>query len=423
MDRADAATRTPERPHVVIVGAGFAGLEAAKKLGRAAVEVTLLDRRNHHLFQPLLYQVATAGLSAPDVAAPIRTVFRRRPNVTVLLAEVRAVEVERRRLQLDGDVLGYDRLLIATGAENAYFGHDAWARWAPGLKTIEDAFEVRRRVLLAFERAERAHDEEARTRNLTFVVVGGGPTGVELAGALREIAQRTLARDFRHFDPARARVLLLDAGPRVLPTFPEECSRDAERLLRRLGVEVRTDSMVRDIDAFGVTIDGERLPAGTVLWAAGVRGSPLAATLGAPLDRGGRVLVEPDLSVPGHPEILVAGDLAAVRDGDGWVPGVAPAAMQMGRAAADNILRSLRGRPTVAFRYHDKGLLATIGRSAAVARIGRHRFSGLLAWLLWVFIHILYLIGYRNRAVVLFDWAIAYFTYRRAARVILEDCR
>jgi NADH dehydrogenase len=421
--RAAAARDGVAWPHVVIVGGGFAGLEAAKALRRAPVRITLLDRRNHHLFQPLLYQVATAGLAAPDVASPIRTVLRRQRNATVLLAEVRAIDAECRRVVLDGGEIAYDALLVAAGAENAYFGHDEWERHAPGLKSIDDAFEIRRRVLLAFERAERTADAAAQRRDLTFVVVGAGPTGVELAGALREIAQRTLARDFRNFDPRQARIVLLDAGPRVLATFPEQCSRDAEAILRRCGVELRLGAPVRAIDGGGVTTDGERIEAATVLWAAGVRASPLAATLGAPLDRGGRVLVEPDLSVPERPEILVAGDLAAVRAGEGWVPGVAPAALQMGRTAAANLLRRLRGEPTVPFRYRDKGLLATIGRSAAVAALGRLRFSGFPAWLLWVFVHILYLIGFRNRAVVLFDWAIAYLTYGRSARVILENRR
>jgi NADH dehydrogenase len=404
--------------HVVIVGAGFAGLRAARVLGRAPVRVTVLDRKNHHLFQPLLYQVATAALSPGDIAAPIRHVLRRQRNTEVLLADVRAIRPEERTVVLDRGALRYDRLLLATGAAHSYFGRPEWARVAPGLKTIEDALEIRRRLLGAFEMAEREGDAARREPWLTFVVVGAGPTGVELAGALAEIARRTLARDFRRFSPASARVLLLEAAPRVLPAFPPELSEKARRQLERLGVEVRTGAPVTAIDGEGVVASGERIPSRTVLWGAGVAASPLARSLGVPLDRAGRVLVAPDLSVPGRPEILVAGDLAAVVQDGAPVPGVAPAALQMGEAAAENVLRDLRGEPRRPFRYRDKGLLATIGRASAVARIGRFRFGGVLAWLLWLFVHILFLVGFRNRVAVVLEWAWAYATFGRPVRLI-----
>jgi len=410
-----------DRPHVVIVGGGFGGLYAAQALRRAPVRVTLVDRRNHHLFQPLLYQVATAALAAPAIAAPIRHVLRRQQNLTVLLGEVTAIDPERRVLVLDREDLGYDYLIVATGATHTYFGRDEWAEHAPGLKSIEDAFEIRRRVLLAFEHAERETDVGKRRAHLTFVIVGAGPTGVELAGALREIAQRTLTRDFRNFDPRETRVVLLDAADRVLPPFPPELSAKAARLLVERGVEIRTGAKVTGIDAEGVEIEGQgRIPARTVLWAAGVKASPLGRSLGAPLDRQGRVIVADDLSVPGRPEIFVVGDLAAVRFGDGWVPGMAPGAIQEGRHAAENIARELSGRPRLPFRYKDRGMLATIGRSAAVAAAGRLRMAGFFAWVLWLFVHVLWLIGFRNRFVVMLDWTWAYVTFQRSARVILE---
>ncbi len=408
-----------ERPHVVILGGGFGGLYAARALAGAPVRVTLVDRRNHHLFQPLLYQVATAALAAPDVAAPIRRILRRQENATVLLAEAGAVDTVERRVVLDEADLAYDYLVVATGMEHSYFGNDAWAEHAPGLKTIEDAFEVRRRVFLAFEHAEREPDAERRTPWLTFAVIGAGPTGVELAGALREIATRTLTRDFRNFDPAETRVVLVDLADRVLPTFPERLSERAAEMLRERGIELRLGSRVTGIDERGVTLGDVLLPARTVLWAAGVKPSPLAAGLDAPLTPDGRVEVAPDLSVPGHPEIFVVGDLAAVRDGSGWVPGMAPGAIQEGRAAAANVLRSVRGEERRAFGYRDRGVLATIGRSAAVARIGRFHLSGFLAWVLWLFIHVFWLIGFRDRLVVMFEWAWAYLTYQRSARVIV----
>jgi NADH:ubiquinone reductase (H+-translocating) len=418
MRGAEGEART--RPVVVVIGGGFAGLHAARTLRRAPVQVIVLDRRNHHLFQPLLYQVATAALNPADIAAPIRTVLRHQRNAEVLLANVRAVEPAARRVVVDGGSVAYDYLVLATGAAHSYFGNDAWAPLAPGLKTIEDALEIRRRLLTAFEMAEREEDPERRREWLTFVVVGAGATGAELAGALADIARTTLARDFRHFSPASARVVLLEGAPRVLPPFPPDLSEKARRQLAAMGVEVRTGAMVTDIDDRGVVASGERIAARTVLWGAGVAASPLGRSLGAPVDRAGRVRVEPDLSVPGHREIFVAGDLAAVQQEDGTpVPGVAPAAMQMGRAAAENILRDLAGEPRRPFRYRDKGSLAALGRRAAVAELGRLHFGGRVAWLLWLFVHIAYLIGFRNRAAVLLQWFWAYVTRgSRGARLI-----
>ncbi|HET9595289.1 MAG TPA: NAD(P)/FAD-dependent oxidoreductase [Anaeromyxobacteraceae bacterium] len=407
------------RPVVAIVGAGFAGLHAARALRRAPVQIVLLDRRNHHLFQPLLYQVATAALNPADIAAPIRAVLRRQHNCEVLLADVQEVDVAHRRLVADGFDLAYDWLVVATGAGHSYFGHPEWAPLAPGLKTIEDALDIRRRLLGAFEMAEREPDPERRRAWLTFVVVGAGPTGVELAGAIGDIARTTLARDFRHFSPASARVILLEGTPRVLPPYPPDLSDAARRQLEAMGVEVRTGAMVTAIDGDGVTAGGERIDARTVLWGAGVAASPLGRSLGAPLDRSGRVRVEPDLSVPGHPEVLVAGDLAAATHDGKPVPGVAPAAMQMGRHAADDIRRDLAGEPRRPFRYHDKGSLASLGRAAAVAQLGKWHVSGRPAWLLWVFVHVLYLVGFRNRVAVMLQWFWAYVTRgSRGARLI-----
>jgi NADH dehydrogenase len=408
------------RPRVVIVGGGVGGLYAALGLKHAPVDVTLVDRRNHHLFQPLLYQVATAALSAPDVAAPIRGVLSRQKNTTVLLAEATAVRADERVLELADGRLPYDFLVLATGSTHSYFGHDDWAPFAPGLKDVEDAFEIRTRILLAFERAERTDDPVERRRWLTFAIVGAGPTGVELAGAIQEIAQRTLARDFRRFDPRDARVVLIDAGPRVLPTFHPKNSSDAAARLRRLGIEIVLDTRVTGVDARGVAMGEKRIDAGTVLWAAGVRISPLGQSLGAPLDKLGRVLVERDLSVPGHPEIFVVGDLAAVPWGDGFLPGVAQPAIQAGKATARNIARRAAGLPTEPFRYKDLGMLATIGRSSAVADIAGRRFAGFPAWLIWVFIHIAWLIGFRNRLIVMIQWAWSYFAWARGARVIFD---
>ncbi|HJR74017.1 MAG TPA: NAD(P)/FAD-dependent oxidoreductase [Luteimonas sp.] len=408
-------------PHVLIVGGGFAGLWAARALARAPVRITLLDRGNHHLFQPLLYQVATAGLSSPDIAAPLRHILRGQKNVTVLMGEAVAVDAANQRVNLaDGEALRYDFLLLASGATHAYFGHDDWAEHAPGLKTLDDALLIRRRILSAFERAEACEDEAERRAQLTFAIVGGGPTGVELAGTLAEIARHTLKREFRRIDPRRTRVLLLEAGPRVLSSFPESLSAKAQRQLERLGVEVRAGSAVTRIDADGVTLGEEHISTRTVLWAAGVAASPLARSLGVPLDRAGRVQVQPDLSVPGQPRIFVAGDLATLPREDGRpVPGVAPAAKQMGNHVAAAILDRLAGRASRPFRYRDWGNLATIGRRAAIVDLGKLRFSGFLAWSFWLVAHIFFLIGFRNRVVVLLDWAMAYWTYQRNARIIV----
>lgn len=411
------------RSHVLIVGGGFAGLWATRALAGSAVRITLLDRGNHHLFQPLLYQVATAGLSAPDIAAPLRHILRRQRNVTVLMGEAVAVDKIGRRVVLaDGQSLTYDHLLLATGATHAYFGHDEWAAHAPGLKTLDDALAIRRRILTAFERAERTSDPAARDAWLTFAVVGGGPTGVELAGTLAEIARHTLRHEFRNIDPRNARVLLLEAGPRVLAAFPESLSAKAAAQLERLGVEVRTDATVTRIDADGVQLGETSIVARTVLWAAGVAASPLARTLGVPLDRAGRVPVAPDLSVPGHPRIFVAGDLAATSMEGNPVPGVAPAAKQMGVYVATAIRARLAGKPAPPpFRYRDYGNLATIGRRAAVVDLRGLRFSGFAAWAFWLSAHIFFLIGFRNRLVVLLDWAVAYWTYQRNARIVLGN--
>lgn len=407
-------------PHVVIVGCGFGGLAAARGIGRAGVRVTVIDRANHHLFQPLLYQVATAGLSATEVAAPIRHILRRQKNLTVLMADVRRIEPERRVVVLDEEEeVAYDFLIVASGARHSYFGRDEWATDAPGLKTLEDAFEIRRRILTAFERAEREADPAARSAWLTFVVIGAGATGVELAGTLAEIARHTLRGEFRRIDTRRARVILLEGADRVLPPYPPDLSARACRQLERLGVEVRTGDLATAIDAAGVSVGDSRIPARTVIWAAGVQASPLGASLGAPLDRAGRVRVEPDLSVPGHQEIFLAGDLASARSNGSPVPGIAPAAKQMGAHAARNVIALLAGRPTRPFRYRDYGTLATIGRRAAVAVIGRMKLWGYPAWLAWLFAHIYFLIGYRNRFVVLMEWAWSYWTFERHARIVI----
>jgi NADH dehydrogenase len=407
--------------HVVIVGAGFGGLRAARALARAPVEVSVLDRHNHHTFQPLLYQVATAALNATDVAAPIRRVLRRQANAHVLMTEITRVDVARRRVVCHEGELGYDSLILATGATHAYFGHDDWAPLAPGLKTIGDALEMRARVLSAFEAAEREDDPALRQEWINFVVVGAGPTGIELAGALSEIARQTLVHDFRRVDPRRARVVLVEAAHRVLPMMAPEDSELARRQLERIGVEVRTGAPVTAIDAEGARIGGERFRARTVLWAAGVAASPLGRTLGVPVDRAGRVIVNPDLTVPGHPEVYVIGDLASLVVGDKQVPGLAPAAIQEGAHAALNIRRTLAGEPRLPFHYKDRGTLATIGRAAAVADFGRVKFGGLLAWLAWLVVHIAFLVGFRNRFFVLLEWAWSFVTFDRGARVILAE--
>ncbi len=407
-------------PHVVVVGGGFGGLWAARALRDASVRITLVDRGNHHLFQPLLYQVATAGLSAPNIAAPLRHILRGQKNVTVLLGEVDNIAPDAKQVRLaDGRTLDYDHLLLASGATHAYFGHDDWAAHAPGLKTLDDALEIRRRILTAFERAEAEDDAAKREAWLTFAIVGGGPTGVELAGTLAEIARHTLHGEFRRADPRKARVLLLEAGPRVLSSFPESLSEKARAQLQKLGVEVRTGVPVAAIDGEGVQLGEERIAARTVLWAAGVAASPLARDLGVPLDRAGRVIVQPDLSVPGHPDIFIAGDLASLQFNGKPVPGVAPAAKQMGRHVAQAIRARLQGRAPTPFRYRDFGNLATIGRMAAVVDLHGFKFSGLLAWWFWLAAHVFFLIGFRNRMVVMIDWAQAYWSYQRSARIIL----
>jgi NADH dehydrogenase len=431
---------------VVIIGGGFGGLNAAKQLRRAPVEVTLIDRRNHHLFQPLLYQVATAALSPADIAAPIRRVLSRQRNTTVILGEVTAIDVVTRRVRLDdGGAIEYDYLIVASGATHSYFGHDEWERFAPGLKTLDDATEIRRRFLLAFEMAERESDSGLRRARLTFIVVGAGPTGVELAGTMSELARRAIPADFRLIDTTSARVILLEALDRVLPAMPPDLSKRAQRDLEDLGVEVRLSSRVTQIDEGGVMISDERIAAHNVIWAAGVQASPLGALLGAETDRHGRVVVQPDLSIEGHPEVFVIGDLAKVVDPKSKreVPGVAPAAMQMGRFVARVIERECRAitapssasdsltpavsRPRMLegqrqpFRYRDKGLLATIGRAKAVAAIGRLHFAGLFAWLLWATVHILYLIGFRNRFAVMLNWAWAYVIFQPGARLITGE--
>lgn len=425
-------------PRVIIIGCGFGGLEAARALAGAPVAVTLVDKTNHHLFQPLLYQVATAGLSAPAIAAPARHLFRHQANVTTLLGDVVAIDAQARQVRLaDGQTLPYDHLVVAAGATHSYFGRDDWARFAPGLKTLSDAFEIRRRVLLAFEAAEKEADAQRRAAWLTFVVIGGGPTGVEMAGTLAEIARRTLPGEFRHIDPAGARILLLEGGPRVLQAMPEDLSASAQRQLEKLGVEVRVASRVTAIDEHGLQVQppadapAYRIEARCVVWAAGVAASPLGRQLadatGATTDRAGRVVVESDLSLPGHPDISVIGDLASAQSHlkghePRPVPGVSPAAKQMGRTAAANILHRLRGEPAQAFRYRDWGNLATIGRNSAVVDLWtpwrRIKFSGWLAWVFWLFAHIYFLIGFRNRIVVLIDWASAYWSEQRYARVV-----
>jgi NADH dehydrogenase len=408
--------------HVVIIGCGFGGLAAARALKRPEVRVTLVDQANHHLFQPLLYQVATAGLSATEIAAPIRHILRRQKNVTVLMAHVRGIDPERRRVVLDGsEAIEYDFLIVASGAMHSYFGRDEWASAAPGLKTLEDAFEIRRRILTAFERAERENDPAAVSAWLTFVVIGAGATGVELAGTLAEIARHTLRGEFRRIDTRNARVILLEGADRILPPYPDTLSARAQHQLERLGVEVRTGCLATEIDAAGVSIGDTRIQARTVLWAAGVAASPLGASLGAPLDRAGRVRVQPDLSIPDHPEVFVIGDLASARSGGRPVPGIAPAAKQMGAHAARTVLARIAGQPGRPFRYRDYGTLATIGRRAAVAVIGRVRLSGYPAWLAWLFAHIFFLIGFRNRFVVLMEWAWSYWTFERHARIVIGD--
>jgi len=412
----------PKRPKVVIVGAGFGGIEAAKALRRAPVDITLIDRTNHHTFQPLLYQVATAALSPAEVAWPIRHILRSQKNVTVLMAEVTGVDLRLKRVELKGaDPVDYERLIIATGATHSYFGHDEWAEYAPGLKRIEDATRIRRQILIGFERAELTNDEAERARLLTFVIVGGGATGVEMAGAIAEIARYTIAKDFRRIDPRTARIILLEAGPRVLPTLPTDLSDYAVRALTRMGVVVRTNTRVTGCDARGVDLENGRIDAGTVIWAAGVVASPVAKWLDAEHDRAGRVIVSPDLSLPKWPDVFVIGDVARATDQNGkpW-PGVAPTAKQMGRYVGKLIMARLEGGTLPPFRYRDPGDLATVGRRAAVVKIGPLHLKGFIGWLFWSVVHIYFLIGLRYRFIIAFTWLWDYLTFQRGARLITE---
>ncbi len=411
-----------QRPRIVIVGGGFGGLKAAEALARLPVEITLVDRKNFHTFQPLLYQVATAGISPAEIAAPIREILHKHENVQVLLGEVLAFDMEQHKVRLHGFELGYDYLVVASGATHAYFGHDEWEPLAPGLKTIEDALEIRRRVLLAYELAEREAAVTGTHRPINFVVVGAGPTGVELAGTLAEMARKSMAANFRNIDPAKTRVMLVEAGPAILTAYPEDLRRSAVRQLEHLGVEVHTNSAVSDVRSGQVRIGNEMVEADVVLWAAGVAASPLGRALGAPVDRAGRVLVEPDLSIPGHGEIFVIGDLAAMKDERGnSLPGVAPVAMQQGKWVGRQIAADLAGKPREPFHYFDKGSLATIGRAAAIAQFGKLHLSGFVAWMTWLFVHIMFLIGFRNRVLVMVQWAWSYLTYERGARLITGE--
>jgi len=414
-------TQHGNRPKVVVIGAGFAGINAAKALGKAPVDLTVVDRKNHHTFQPLLYQVALAVLSPAEIASPVRTVLRRARNTEVLLGQVSGFDLEKRVVRLDGLELPYDYLIVAAGATHAYFGHPEWEAIAPGLKTLEDAIEIRRRVLLAFETAEREMVAHGSAPPLNFVIIGAGPTGVELAGAIADIARHHLKSEFRAIDPRQSRIILLEGGPRVLPVYPEDLSASAERQLKSMGVEVRTKALVTNLEADAVWVGTERIPAAVILWGAGVSASPLGKMLGVPTDKAGRVIVQPDLTVPGHAEVFVVGDLASAKRENGQpVPGVAPAAIQMGKFAARQIKRSLEGKSREEFHYLDKGSLATIGRSRAVADLGKLHFSGYFAWLAWLFVHLLFLIGFRNRFFVMIEWAWAYITYNHGARLITE---
>ena len=406
-------------PHVVIIGAGFGGLYAALALKSAPVRITVIDRKNHHLFQPLLYQVAMAALSPGDIASPIRWILRRQRNVEVLLAEATAIDTASQTVRLADGEIGYDYLIVATGSTHAYFGHDEWGRLTPGLKTLEDALEIRSRVLITFELAEKEAVLKRQQRLLTFVVIGGGPTGVELAGAIAEIAHHSLPKDFRHIDPSSARVILIEAGPSVISNFPEHLREAARRDLERLGVEVRTGSMVTDVTDHQVVVGTEIIEAETILWAAGVAASPLGATLDVPRDRAGRVLINPDLTIPGHSNVFVIGALSSLKGANGKpLPGVAQVAIQMGKHAAKNIVRAIGKEPYVPFAYRNLGDMATIGRAAAVADFGWFTMKGYIGWLAWLFVHIFNLVGFRNRIVVMVQWAWSYMTYQRAIRLI-----
>jgi NADH dehydrogenase len=410
-------------PQVIIIGGGFAGLAAAKRLRNVACEVTIVDRHNHHVFQPLLYQVATAGLSPGDIASPIRWILRKQPRLRVLLANVERIDSAAKHIQIDGgERLRYDYLIVAAGVTHSYFGHDEWSAHAPGLKTLDDALTIRRRLLLAFEEAEREPNPVYQRRLLTFVLIGGGPTGVELAGALGEIARQALSDEFDAVDPAIARIILVEAGPSILPSFPPDLRESARRALIRLGVDVRVGTAVTKVEDDAVWIGDDRIEAHTILWAAGVAAAPLARDLGPHLDRAGRVIVDPDLSAPGHPGVWVAGDLASFSHQTGSpLPGVAQVAKQAGRRAAANVARRIEGQPTKPFHYYDPGNMATIGRNAAIADFGFLRVSGYLGWLLWLFVHILFLIGFRNRVSVMMQWAAAYLTHQRSVRLITRN--
>jgi len=411
--------------HVVVLGAGFGGLEFCKRFQRAEARITLVDRTNHHLFQPLLYQVATAGLSAPEIAQPIRSIFSDRPDITVLMESVAAIDIARKQVALEKATLAYDYLVLALGGQTSYFGHPEWERFAPGLKTLDDALRIRSDVLMAFEKAETETDANDREKLLTLVVVGGGPTGVELAGAFSELARTVLKRDFRHIDPAHMRIILIEGSSRILSHLPEDLSASAQHQLEHLGVQVRTNTRVKDIRESEVLLEnGDIIRAGNILWAAGVAATSLTKQLGVELDRAGRVKVSPDLSLPGHPEVFAIGDMALVLQDDKPVPGVSPAAMQMGRHVArviDDEIRFGAGKTSrPSFKYWDKGTMATIGRSAAVALIGKLKLSGLVAWLAWLFVHLIFLIGFRNRVAVILNWMYAYFAYKRGARIIIN---
>jgi len=408
------------KPHVVIIGGGFAGLNAAKQLRDADVAVTIVDQHNHHTFQPLLYQVATASLSPADIAGPIRAILRRQTNLSVILAEVTGIDLARGVVHMGTDELAYDYLIIAAGSTDSYFGHDEWEKYAGGLKTLDDAVRMRNQILLGFEAAERAHTDDERQRDMTFAIIGGGPTGVELAGAIAEISRHSISRDFDRIDPRQARIILIDAGPRLLAAYPESLSKHAQSDLERLGVEVRLNALVTSVDERGLTLkSGDRIEAATRLWAAGVQASPLGRAMAVEVDRAGRVLVNPDLSIPVHPNVFVAGDLAALNGKDGkQLPGVAQVAMQQGRAAARNIMRSVAGEATVPFQYKDLGNMATIGRNRAVADIHGIHLHGFIAWVIWLTIHLVNLIGFRNRFVVMTQWIWSYLTFYRRVRLI-----
>lgn len=410
------------KPHVVIVGGGFGGLEAAKLLGHDPVSITVIDRTNHHLFQPLLYQVATAALSPADIAAPIRGVLTKYDNIDVMLAEVRTIDVATRKVSTGDREISYDYLILATGSRHSYFGKDEWEKLAPGLKSLEDAVEIRRRLLLAFEYADKISDEATRRAAMTFAIIGGGPTGVEMAGAIAEIARETLAKDFRHIDPSDARVILIEGDERVLSGFPEDLSASALQQLRDLGVDVITGAHAKNLTEHGLEVKGEVIPCHVKIWAAGNTASALGKTLGVPVDRAGRVIVNGDLTIPDHPEVQVIGDLSHFKDKKGnLLPGVSPVAMQQGRHAARNVLAMVEGRKPQRFWYWDKGSMATIGRNKAVADLNFVHFSGLPAWLAWLFVHVVFLVGFRNRVAVLLQWAWAYFTFNKGARLITRN--